>query len=44
MDAMITELLKLALRANFRDLVFLLGMAKVATAEARRGTRPPIGR
>jgi hypothetical protein len=36
LESMITELLKLSFRGNFRELVFLLGMAKVATAEARR--------
>lgn len=35
-EAMITEMLKLSLRANLRTLVYLLGMAKVAAAEARR--------
>jgi hypothetical protein len=36
-EAMVTEMLKLSLRANFRTLVYILGMAKVAAAEARRG-------
>lgn len=35
-DAMITEMLKLSLRANLRSLVYLLSMAKVAALEARR--------
>jgi hypothetical protein len=37
METMVTELLKLSLRANLRTLVYLLSMAKVAAAEARRG-------
>jgi hypothetical protein len=36
MEAMVTEMLKLSLRANLRSLVYLLGMAKVAAIEARR--------
>jgi len=40
LEAMITEMLKLSLRANLRTLVYLLGMAKVAAAEARRGNTP----
>ncbi len=35
-DAMVTEMLKLSLRANLRSLVYLLSMAKVAAVEARR--------
>lgn len=38
-DAMITEMLKLSLRANLRSLVYLLSMAKVAVLEARREQR-----
>lgn len=37
LETMVTEMLKLSLRANLRTLVYLLGMAKVAAAEARRG-------
>ena len=40
-EAIVTEMLKLSLRANFRTLVYILGMAKVAAAEARRGKAPP---
>ena len=36
-ETMITEMLKLSLRANLRTLVCLLSIAKVAAAEARRG-------
>ena len=36
METMITEMLKLSLRANLRTLVYLLSMAKVAALEARR--------
>jgi hypothetical protein len=35
-DVMVTEMLKLSLRANLRTLVYLLSMAKVAALEARR--------
>ena len=37
LDSMVTEILKLSLRANLRTLVYLLSIAKVAAAEARRG-------
>lgn len=37
LESMVTEILKLSLRANLRTLVYLLSIAKVATAEARRG-------
>ena len=36
LEAMVTEMLKLSLRGNFRSLVYLLSMTKVAAAEARR--------
>lgn len=35
-DSMVTEMLKLSLRANLRSLFYLLSMAKVAALEARR--------
>ncbi len=38
-EAMVTEMLKLSLRANLRSLVYLLSMAKVAAAEERRSRR-----
>jgi hypothetical protein len=37
LESAITEILKLSLRANLRTLVYLLSIAKVAAAEARRG-------